>query len=158
MGGGGTYPNLFDAHPHFQIVGNFCATAGMTEMLLQSHAGYLSLLPALPAAWKEGTVTGIKARGNFTVDMSWKDGKLIHGKIVSGSGGNCRIRTVHPVKVLGVNTTGATGVNPNLLNTTYGKPPVEKNTQAKLVDIDHTSGYIIDFNTEKGKTYLVAGL
>jgi alpha-L-fucosidase 2 len=91
-GGGGTYPNLFDAHPPFQIDGNFAGTAGITEMLLQSHLGEVHLLAALPSAWKEGTIKGLKARGGFTVDIRWAQGKLHTATITAATDGVCRIR------------------------------------------------------------------
>ena len=90
--GGGTYANLFDAHPPFQIDGNFGGTAGITEMLLQSHAGYIHLLPALPDNWQEGSIHGIRARGGFTIDMEWKKGKITRLSVTSHLGGTCRIR------------------------------------------------------------------
>ena len=158
MGGGGTYPNLFDAHPPFQIDGNFGAAAGITEMLLQSHDGKLELLPALPAAWKDGSIKGIKARGNFTVDIYWMDGKLVRSKIFSALGGNCRISTGYPVKVLEVKSTEAKGINPNPLMTSYGIPPHEKNHQAKLEELPGEKEWIIDFPTEKGKSYIIVPL
>jgi alpha-L-fucosidase 2 len=153
MSGGGTYPNLFDAHPPFQIDGNFGATAGITEMLLQSHDGQVSLLPALPTAWKEGFVKGIKARGNFTIDIAWKNGKLTSSKIVSVVGGNCRLQTNEPVRVVEAKTSA--NMPANILQTAYGKTAYQKNANAKLPDLNNHKGYIIEFATVKGKNYTI---
>jgi alpha-L-fucosidase 2 len=89
---GGVYPNLFGSHPPFQMDGNFAFPAGVAEMLLQSHAGLLHLLPALPKDWPTGKVAGLRARGNFTVGLGWKDGALSRATLVSHSGGPCALR------------------------------------------------------------------
>jgi alpha-L-fucosidase 2 len=88
----GTLDNLWDSHPPFQIDGNFGGTSGVAEMLLQSTSTSVTLLPALPDAWKEGRVTGLCARGNFTVDITWKDGRLAEATLVSKSGARTLVR------------------------------------------------------------------
>jgi alpha-L-fucosidase 2 len=102
--GGGSYPNLFDAHPPFQIDGNFGATSGIAEMLLQSHGNdqIIRILPALPSSvdWQNGSATGFHARGGFVVDFTWKNGKISSGKLVSQKGSDCKLLVNEKVQII----------------------------------------------------------
>jgi alpha-L-fucosidase 2 len=111
---GGVYPNLFDAHPPFQIDGNFGVTSGIVEMLLQSHSGEIHLLPALPQAWPMGQVLGLKARGGVTVDMVWRAGRLASVVVRSPRGTACRLRYRERVATLQLQAGTAVHLNEHL--------------------------------------------
>jgi alpha-L-fucosidase 2 len=149
-GGGGVYANLFDAHPPFQIDGNFGATAGIIEMLAQSHAGEIHLLPALPRAWPAGRLRGIRLRGGFDADIEWSGGALVRAVLRSRLGGIARVRTANTVTVSGGSARPAAGANPNPFYRVHdpGAPVVAPGAPAALPIPPR--GVVIDISTERG--------
>ena len=155
MGGGGTYPNLFDAHPPFQIDGNFGCTAGISEMLVQSHDGALHLLPALPEAWENGSVNGLRSRGGFEiVNLAWENGRIIKVVIKSTLGGNCRLRVPNNlIADAGITLKPATGINPNPFYRIDEVTAPVISEKAKLNKPNIPETVVYDFQTQEGKVY-----
>ena len=151
---GGTYNNLLDAHPPFQIDGNFGCTAGIAEMLVQSHDGFIYILPALPDRWPEGSVTGLKARGGFEVDITWEEGKVKTFSIHSQLGGNCRIRIKNEIRSAdGTGLINATGENSNPLFAVNNVKKPLISAKASIQEFHPEETFLYDFKTEKGKSY-----
>ena len=151
---GGTYPNFLDAHPPFQIDGNFGCTAGIAEMLLQSHDGAIHFLPALPDEWKNGEITGIRTPGGFEVSFVWENARVTRIEIKSTLGGNCRIRVPNAVALSeGKPLISASGENPNpFFDTPKIKDPLIS-ASAKLNMVILKPTLLFDFDTHAGKTY-----